>query len=157
MRRIMKKTAFVAMMLSMLLCLSACTEAVEVVKLCPVSSEFASYYGDVTFQNETKAKYEKIYTEVDFFGYRFSIGPTDPQYRGVIYISEEDANILLEKYDWSLAQDVEFNCENVDMSEFEDCEWLISPEFEREMFSCTMVNACYFNGKNAIYFDIQTT
>ena len=156
MGRIMKKTAVAAMLISMLLCLSACSDTVEVVKLCPASSDFVSYYGDVTFQNETKATYEKIYSEVDFFGYRFSIGPTDPQYRGGIYISEEDANDILSKYEWSPAESVELNCENVDLSGFEGCEWLTSPDFEREMFSCAGVNACYFNGENAIYFDIQT-
>lgn len=141
----------------LMMSLSACGEAVESVEKCGRNAQFYTYYGDFVFSGKAVADYEKIVTYVDVFGMHLSMGPTDPQYRGIIYISEEDAQRLLNDYEWEPVEDAKPDCAQVDMTNVSECNWMSSHDFTYELFEIVIVNACYFNGVDAIYFDIQTT
>ena len=94
------------------------------------------------------------YEEIVFTLKYFDIGPHEPRYRGIIYLSEEDAAELMDKYEWTEVTP-EFEFDEVDVGAL-DGTWYRCSQFDSDAFNFVNVNYAVFNGE-AIVYDIQTT
>ena len=94
------------------------------------------------------------YEEIVFTLKYFDIGPHEPRYRGIIYLSEEDAAELMDKYEWAEVTP-EFEFDEVDVGSL-DGPWYRCSQFDSDAFNFVNVNYAVFNGE-AIVYDIQTT
>lgn len=103
-------------------------------------------------------EYERIYPEEHVGRVDIGVpGPTEPKYRGVIRVSEEEGAKLWERFEWK-----QFNENMPDLGQAnellnESDDWYVSDDFNKEIFRSEFVgvnNAC-FNGKDTIIFDIQ--
>lgn len=153
----LKKICLMFVAIVGLLGMTACGETKEDISLRTAGNEFAGHYGDFEFQKDVYVDYEMVSSYIDVLGAKWSMGPSDPAFRGVIYISPEDAQYLLDNYTWVEEPDPELNCVQVDMSGLAGSTWMRCGDFSRELFSKILMNHCYFNGVDAIYFDIHET
>ena len=96
-------------------------------------------------------EYERIVYTLKYF----DLGPHEPRYRGVIYLTEDEAAELNAKYEWTEVLNVEFEFDEVDIGDVEG-PWYTCNEFQKDTFTTVNVHSAVFNGE-AIVFDIQTT
>ncbi|MCR4648968.1 MAG: hypothetical protein K5776_07820 [Lachnospiraceae bacterium] len=86
-----------------------------------------------------------------------SLGPTDPRYRGIITISEDEAKELFNSYNWVEVNDFsDINLGNINLPDMEAEKWYTSYEFSNDHMSLVQTYCCLFNGKDTIIFDVQT-
>ncbi|MGN0403449.1 MAG: hypothetical protein ACI4HQ_14495 [Acetatifactor sp.] len=151
------KKRYIGMILiiSLLLSCTACGESkpVEIVTLYSDNYVMEQYAKD--FEGFSKVEYERIVIEWQRSGIDTSIGPHEPRYRGIIYLTEEKAKELLDGYAWVEEDNVSFGFEQVDDTSIKDCSWYSSTDFNKDLFKTVGVISLYFNGVNAIVFDIQ--
>lgn len=83
----------------------------------------------------------------------FDIGPHEPQYRGVIYLGEDEGAELMDRYEWNEVADPEFEFDEVDISSL-DGPWYTCSEFSSDLFTMISVNYVVFNGE-AIVYDVH--
>ncbi|MBR1798060.1 MAG: hypothetical protein IJ757_08665 [Clostridiales bacterium] len=85
----------------------------------------------------------------------FSIGPSEPLYRGVIVLTDEYADEIMEAYEWA-PDDSEIEFSKVDISEL-DGPWLTSDEFSSDVARSEYESFEYlvFNGE-ALLFTLKT-
>jgi hypothetical protein len=87
----------------------------------------------------------------------FEMSGKDMAYRGIIYISEEKAQELLEDYDdWSLDQTGLPKMNEVDTKPISGSDWYYSYDFASEYSTLLQIWDLRFNGKDAIIFDVHT-
>lgn len=108
------------------------------------------------FEGFTDTKYEMEVTEMKGF-MAMDIGPHEPLYRGVIYLSEDKAAEILENYEWTEIESPEFNFSEVDISEFNDSNWYESTKFTRDLFPTLSIHYVYFDGEGAIIYCARVT
>ena len=126
-------------------------------------TEIIDHYHNQAFTNKyakdltvTDCEYEQIRIGYGRNG-DYSLGPTDPRYRGVIKISEEQARELNSTYKWIYDDTfTSFDLGSIDTSSLQGEDWYFCNQFENDYFS--MVNRYFvrFNGKDTIVFDVQT-
>ena len=126
--------------------------------------EFITYQKDKVFTNKyvdklegvVSCEYEKIDRAYVFLGKKYSMGPTDPEYRGIITLSEEEGKKIFNSYDWHL--DNTFNPSgmvgSIDTSYLNGDEWYFNYDFDNEYFYMGL-GYVRFNGKDTIIFDQQ--
>ncbi|MCR4686477.1 MAG: hypothetical protein K5659_02830 [Lachnospiraceae bacterium] len=86
----------------------------------------------------------------------FEMSGKDEGYRGIIYISEEKAQELLEDYDdWSLDQTGLPKMNEVDTKPISGSDWYYSNDFASEYSTLLQIWDLRFNGKDAIIFDVH--
>ena len=102
-------------------------------------------------------EYETIRLAYRMFGKNFSMGPTDPSYRGIITLSEEEGENLFNQYNWLwddtfVLQDIG----EIDTSYLQGNKWYYCNDFNVKVFPTVIVNYIYFNGKDTIIFDVSS-
>ena len=95
---------------------------------------------------------EQVYFD---FGGR-SIGPTEYRYRGIVYLTDEEAERLWNEYDWEQADDVQFEFGKMETDFIGDGPWYSSQQFNKDNYSTVNVNYTVFDGKKLV-FDISQT
>lgn len=100
--------------------------------------------------------YESLEYEAVVRTTRISMGPHEPEYRGVIVLSGDAADEIWNKYDWEDAEAVSFEFEKIDAGKLNADTWYYSEEFEKDTFKYGGVNYIYFNG-NTVVFSFQTS
>ncbi len=102
-------------------------------------------------------KYETIRVAYTMFGKNFSMGPTDPSYRGIITLSEEEGERIFKEYNWLL--DDTFTPDGmseIDTSYLQGEEWYYCNDFDVHTFPTVIVNYVRFNGKDTIVFYVSS-
>lgn len=86
----------------------------------------------------------------------FDLGPHEATFRGIIYLEDDAAQELMEKYDWKEVQNTSFEFDEVDIGDAEEKTWYRSNEFEKETFKMISVRYACFDGEKIIYSINQT-
>ena len=81
----------------------------------------------------------------------FDLGPHESTFRGIIYLEEDAAQELMEKYEWKEVQNTSFEFDEVDIGDAEDKTWYRSNEFEKDTFKMISVRYACFDGEKIIY------
>lgn len=113
-------------------------------------TDFTDYYVS-SLQGLSYCEYERI-----TLGNPHSLvpGPTDYEYRGIIHLSEEEAEKIFNSYSWT--EDTSFSCPDfgtVNTSFANNDSWYSCHEFQNDYFNYLNVHYLRFNGKDAILFD----
>lgn len=83
-------------------------------------------------------------------------GPTDYKYTGVIYLTEDAALSYIDDYEWVEADNVPFDCSNIDYKYLENDTWYTCSDFTQSYFKGVAVSSLYFNGEDALIFSVST-
>ena len=86
----------------------------------------------------------------------FSIGPTEYGYRGIIYLTEDEAERLMAAYEWEETDAPEFEFGEVDDSSLGKGPWYSCKQFEKDCITMVNVNYAVFDGEKLV-FDIHQT
>ena len=97
-------------------------------------------------------KIEEVY--FDWGG--FSIGPTEYRYRGIVYLTEEEADRLMAAYEWEETEKPEFEFGKVDGSSLGKGPWYTCSQFKKDNFMACNVYYAVFDG-SVLVFDFQQT
>ena len=124
--------------------------------------EFITYHKDKVYTNNYVSKlegvvsceYEKIDKAYVFLGKKYSLGPTDPAYRGIITLSEEEGKKIFNDYDWHLDDEFVPEIGSLDTANLKDDEWYFNYDFDNDYFYMGL-GYVRFNGKDTIIFDQQ--
>ena len=105
----------------------------------------------------TGCEYETIRRAYTMFGQNFSMGPTDPSYRGIITLSEEEGKRIFKEYYWLL--DDTFMADgmsDIDTSDLQGEDWYYCNSFDVHTFPTAIVHYVRFNGKDKIVFYVSS-
>ncbi len=155
----MKRGLSFAVPLILALTLAACSSRTETVMVTDYCKDtYVTDHYTEGLDGIVSEEYERIYPEEHAGRINIGVpGPTEPKYRGVIRISEEEGKKLWERFDWKMFNenmpDIGKAYELIDESD----DWYISDDFNKEIFRSEFVgvNSARFNGKDTIIFDIQ--
>jgi len=99
-----------------------------------------------------KVEYEQIalsYDRTDF------LGPTDYTFRGIVYLTDEEASRIQEEYEWNEVTSPEFEFKEVNTSVIGEGPWYRCTEFEKD--NCDVAMGSYkilFDGE-ILVFDMR--
>ena len=129
---------------------------------CMDPHEIIDHHHDKVFTN-SYAKDIKGVTECDYerinIGYgkgNYSMGPTDPRYRGYFKVDEESGKEIFDSYDW--IEDDTFvipDLGDVDTSSITANKWYFCYKYETDSFPLLICSYLRFNGKDTFVFDVQ--
>ena len=86
----------------------------------------------------------------------FSIGPTEYEYRGIIYLTDDEAEKLMAAYEWEETEAPEFEFGEVDDSSLGEGPWYSCKQFEKDYIKMVNVYYAVFDGEKLV-FDIHQT
>lgn len=86
----------------------------------------------------------------------FSIGPTEYEYRGIIYLTDDEAEKLMAAYEWEETDAPEFEFGEVDASSLGKEPWYSCKQFEKDYIKMVNVYYAVFDGEKLV-FDIHQT
>lgn len=86
----------------------------------------------------------------------FSIGPTEYEYRGIIYLTDDEAERLMAAYEWEETDAPEFEFGEVDASSLGKGPWYSCKQFEKDYIKMVNVYYAVFDGEKLV-FDIRQT
>ena len=86
----------------------------------------------------------------------FSIGPTEYRYRGIIYLTDEEAERLMDAYEWEETDAPDFEFGEVDTSSIGEGPWYSCSQFEKDNIKMVNVYYAVFDGEKLV-FDIHQT
>ena len=95
-----------------------------------------------------------IYEQVYFDWGGRSIGPTEYRFRGIVYLTDEEAARLLNDYEWDQTDAPEFEFEKVDAGSVGEGPWCSCQEFNIDNYPAVIVNYSVFDGEKLV-FDIS--
>lgn len=101
-------------------------------------------------QDYDHAIYEQVYFD---WGGR-SIGPTEYRFRGIVYLTDEEAERLFEAYEWEQTAAPVFEFEKVDAGSVGEGPWYSCQQFDKDNYPSVMVNYSVFDGEKLV-FDIK--
>ncbi|MCR4556449.1 MAG: hypothetical protein K5779_01325 [Saccharofermentans sp.] len=87
---------------------------------------------------------------------RLSMGPHEPEYRGIIVLPEDSADDVWNRYEWNEANPVVLEFEKIETDDLNSDTWYYSEEFKKDTIKYGHVNYIYING-NTVIFSFQTT
>lgn len=98
----------------------------------------------------TYIDYEEAFYSAD----RLAVGPTEPWYVGVLTLSDDEAQRLLDEYEWEECEFPELEIYDVQMSDPSDSTWYTSDEFNQtiEDKGGVTVNNIVFNGSELVFY-----
>jgi len=99
--------------------------------------------------------YESLEYEAVVHTTKVSIGPSEPEYRGIIILSDDIADEIWNKYEWKEAEPGPFEFEKIDTCGFDSVTWYYSEGFEKDTIKHDRVNYIYFS-ENTVIFSFQT-
>lgn len=148
-----KNILLVLFCLVVMLCGCGKAKPVEVISYYQ-DDRLMEHYGN-TYTSYGSVEYEQITVEwQDASGRESFVGPYEPKYRGIIYLSTEQAGLLMKSYEWSEATpQIVFDSIKYDISDSNI--WYTSKDFENDLFTKVAINYVSFNGTDAIIFEIQ--
>ena len=152
------KAAAVSVFLSlMVLFLSGChvkTHTVIKEDYCTDETSLVKYFNNLNIES---AEYEMIYPS-EYIGKVEigSFGPTEPKYRGAIFLTKEEAQRLIEDYTWSESSNSIPELGKADSNVNLDDEWYESSDFNEDNFKLGTDEEFFFNGKDTIVFTFKT-
>lgn len=112
-----------------------------------------SYAKDI--EGVTSNDYERINIGYGKYG-KYSLGPTDPRYRGIFTVSEESGEEIFNSYDWIYDDSFTIpDLGDVDTSSLQGEKWYFSYKFETDNFPLLICTYVRFNGKDTFVFDVQ--
>ena len=82
---------------------------------------------------------------------RFSMGPHEPTYRGVVVLGEEFAAEIWNKYEWEEAGEVVFEFEKINENDLGGVTWYYSEEFQKDTIKYERVDYIYFDGTRVAF------
>ena len=150
------KTSYFILSILLLFSLSACSgEPQEII----TTGSGTAFIENLTEDLEgiDGCEYETIRLTYRMFGRNFSMGPTDPSYRGIITLSEEEGERIFKEYNW--ISDDTFTADNmseIDTSSLRGEDWYYCNDFEVHTFPTVIVHYVRFNGKDTIVFDVAS-
>ena len=106
-----------------------------------------------TIKDYDKVEYEKI---VLTYGITDGLGPHEARFRGIVYLTEDEAEKLMDEYEWTETDAPEFEFDEVDDSVLGEGPWYRSNAFEKANFKTLNVYYAVFDGEHLV-FDIQQT
>ena len=152
-----KKLICIILPIILILRLFACsTEPQEQISY-STSTAFIKNLTDGKLKGVTSCECETVRVAYRMFGRNFSMGPTDPDYRGIITMSEEEGENLFNQYNW--IWDDTFVLEDIgeiDTSYLQGDKWYFCNDFETETFPTVIVHYIRFNGKDTILFYVSS-
>ena len=96
--------------------------------------------------------YDHVINEQVYFDWGGrSIGPTEYRFRGIVYLTDEEAERLLNEYDWDQADDVQFEFGKMETDFIGDGPWYSSQEFIKDNYSTVIVNYTVFDGEKLVF------
>ena len=124
-------------------------EPQKVVTLLTNPSIMDRYMGGV--KDYERVEYEQISFDTGMFD---GLGPHDYRFRGIVYLTEDEASRLWDEYDWEETETPVFEFDEVDDSAVGDGPWYRSDGFLKDNYKTVNVKYAVFDGAN-IVFDIQ--
>ena len=113
------------------------------------NNKFVEFYAE-DLEGVTSCEFEQILH--DNSGGRIPVpGPSDYEYRGIITLSEEEAEEYFNKYNWT--EDTSFVCPDlgsIDTSKLSGDTWYYCTDFQNDNFHSLGINYLRFNGKDKI-------
>lgn len=164
MNRFVKKAVVLLVSAALLSSVSACTgsERAASERLDPGNRE-PERHVDLLDDDSLMERYfnavedfERVQYEQIVFTSDFDIGPHEYRFRGVVYLTQDEADRLQNAYEWEEVTDPEFEFDLVDISGAGDAPWYRCRQFEKDNYSMIVPYYTYFNGENLV-FDIHQT
>ena len=152
--RIIKRINVLLILAAVLFVFAGCTgrgtgEMVKVVTRSDDTSLVERYFNSV--ENFDSIDYESIVFTTER---SVEIGPHESRFRGILYLPEDEASKLWDKYEWEEVDSPDFEFDKLDKSTFGEGPWYRCNQFNSDNFKTVNVHSCYFDGKN-IVFDFQ--
>lgn len=122
-------------------------EPVEIVTLLTDDSIMDRYLKAV--EDYGKVEYEQVALS---YGRTDALGPSDYRFRGIVYLTDEEAARLLEEYEWNEVTSPEFEFKEVNTDVIGEGPWYRCSEFEKD--NCSIAMGSYkilFDGKNLVF------
>ena len=151
MRR-MLKCMLIMTLASSCLFMSACTRErknrnePEIVANLYDNSWIMENYMDA-LQDYDHCVYEEVYYD---WGGR-SIGPTDYRFRGVIYLTDEEADRLTEEYEWEETDAPEYEFEKIDTETLGEGPWYTCDQFIADNYPTVDLHYSVFDGERIVF------
>ena len=96
--------------------------------------------------------YDHVINEQVYFDWGGrSIGPTEYRYRGIVYLTDEEAERLWNEYTWDEADDVSFEFGKMETDFIGDGPWYSSQDFNKDNYSTVIVNYTVFDGEKLVF------
>ena len=97
-----------------------------------------------------RIEYEQIY-----FTSSLDIGPHEFRFRGIVYLTDEEAQRLWDAYEWEETEAPEFEFDEVDTSAISaDSKWYKCEQFNSDNYTTIVPYYTVFDGENLV-FDIH--
>jgi len=154
----MKKAFSILLSLVFIFSLASCaTKNKEIYRVeeCDGSFVIENYTNE--FSGFTEIKCEQYYTTWETTRSVTAIGPVEPGYRALLTLTEDKVNDMNDKYEWTEVSNPAFTFEIIEIGDKEGDTWYTCKSFEDDTFKTVAINNVYFNGKDTLVFDIQTT
>ena len=156
MKNILKKAAVLGFALSCLM-LSACAGGKSGRK---TNEEVVILYCDSWIMDNYMnaiSDYDHVIYERYYFDHgRLSVGPTESGFRGIVYLTDEEAERLAAEYEWEEVTPSDINFEKIDTGFTGDGPCYSCKKVDEDNYSAVNVYYTYFDGKKLI-FDIHQT
>ena len=96
--------------------------------------------------------YDHVINEQVYFDWGGrSIGPTEYRYRGIVYLTDEEAERLWNEYEWDQVDDVTFEFGKMETDFIGDGPWYSSQEFINDNYSTVIVQYTVFDGEKLVF------
>lgn len=98
----------------------------------------------------TDIEYEEIYWQSND---RLAVGPTEPWYAGVLYLSEEEADRLWDEYEWEECEYPDIELYDIEVPQTDENLWCRSDEFDAYIQGQAVnVENIVFNGRMLVFY-----
>ena len=164
MNRFVKKAVILLVSAALLSSVSACTgsERAASERLDPGNRE-PERHVDLLEDDSLMERYfnavetfDRVEYEQIVFTSSIDIGPHEYRFRGVVYLTPDEADRLWNAYEWEEVTDPGFEFDLVDISNAGEGPWYRCQQFEQDNYSMIVPYYTYFNGENLV-FDIHQT
>ena len=103
------------------------------------------------------AQYEKVDKAYLIFGRPSSFGPSDPAYRGIIKLTEEEGKKIFKEHEWDEYTGTLPTFTNIDTTPLNSDTWYTIAVYNWDFFhNYYPPDVFFFNGKDTIIFSVQT-
>ena len=99
-----------------------------------------------------------IYEEIAWVSNdRLAVGPTEPWYAGVLYLSEDEADRLWDEYEWEECEFPDIELYDIQVGDIDSSTWYTSADFNQEIsHTGVLVENIVFNGSEIVFY-LKTT
>ena len=96
--------------------------------------------------------YDHVINEQVYFDWgKRSMGPTEYRYRGIVYLTDEEAKRLWNEYEWEQVDDAEFEFGKMETDFTGEGPWYSSQEFINDNYSTVNVKYTVFDGEKLVF------